>query len=73
MQLTVKRLKEKLANLDDDTIVHIERIQDVYFDNHNWKTKNMGLYPDDHDYFEASQCSIVQKDGIKELVILGHY
>lgn len=73
MQLTVKRLKEKLANLNDHTIVYIERIEDVYFNKHGWETKNIGVYPDNNTYFEASQCCVVEKDGIKEFIILGHY
>jgi hypothetical protein len=34
--MTVKELKEAIENLPDDAIVYYQRIEDVYFEKHNW-------------------------------------
>lgn len=70
MKLTVKELKEKIKDLPDDTEVYIERIEDVYFEKHNWNTIDchFGMI-DHHTVFNASQCAI----HTNKLLILGHY
>jgi hypothetical protein len=39
--LTIKELKEILKDCDDNGIIYYQRIEDVYFKKHNWKTKKM--------------------------------
>lgn len=75
MRLTVKELKEKIKDLDDDTIVYIERVEDIYFEKHNWETKKLifGKLPSGYEesaiVFKASQCGSY-KD---KFVIYAHY
>ena len=42
--MTIKELRESIANLPDDGEVFIHRIEDVYFEKHGWKTKKMEGY-----------------------------
>lgn len=39
--MTVKELKEAIANLPDEGQVYIHRIEDVYFEQHGWSVKKM--------------------------------
>lgn len=71
MTLTVGDLRKKIELLSDDAIVHIERIEDVYFIKHGWETKTIGIHPDSNNYTQASQAVINAKDN--ELIILAHY
>ena len=75
MQLTIKELKEKIANMNDDDTVYIERIEDVYFEKHNWKTQEVvyqrdsnGNIIDSTKFFEASFANKVDN----KLIICGH-
>jgi hypothetical protein len=77
MKLTVKELKRKIENLHDDTEVFIERVEDIYFEHHNWTTERLVFSADKDnipleyvDYFGASQ-AYVTKD--KKLIIGAHY
>jgi len=77
MKLTVKELKQRLENCSDDAIICIERIEDVYFEKHGWKTKNIifqknkkGEVIEDTDYLEASSVCITKNE--KEIIILAH-
>ncbi len=61
MKLTVKDLKDKLKNIPDDTLVYIERIEDVYFNKYNWTTTPLvfqrdknGIVFDSTDIIDAS-------------------
>lgn len=77
MQLTAGQLKTKLESVPDDTIVCIERVEDIYFEKHGWKTERVvfqeidGVPYDYNDYFPAF-CSTYLKEPNK-LVILAHY
>jgi len=39
--LTVGQLKERLKDVPDDTPVFYQRIEDVYFEKHGWKTEKL--------------------------------
>ena len=39
--MTVKELKEAIANLPDDGEVYVQRIEDFYFEENNWSVKLM--------------------------------
>ena len=74
----VKELKKVLEKCNDDTIVCMERIEDVYFNKNGWQTKNVvyqrndkGDPIDEADYFEASGTSF--RKNKNELIIMGHY
>lgn len=72
MKLTVKQLKEKIKDLDDDVEVFMERVEDVYFDKHGWKTESITFSVELNEYsdvFNAAQCTIFDN----KLVILAHY
>ena len=36
--MTVKELREAIANLPDDGEVYIQKIEDIYFEKHGWST-----------------------------------
>ena len=36
--LTVSELREILPLLDQDSLVFVQRVEDVYYNKHNWKT-----------------------------------
>lgn len=78
MKLTVKELKKKIENCSDDTIIHIERIEDIYFEK-GIQTKNVIFQKnknneviEDANYFEASSCCIIKKKDKEEVLILFH-
>ena len=39
--MTIKELREAIAHLPDDGEVYVERIEDVYFEDHGWSVKRM--------------------------------
>lgn len=39
--MTVRELKQAIANLPDDGEVYVQRIEDFYFENNHWTTKPM--------------------------------
>jgi hypothetical protein len=51
--LTVGRLKEELAKYSDDALVVAQRVEDVYYERHGWKTidKPDPLYTDHHQQY----------------------
>jgi len=53
--LTVGRLRKVLESLPDDMPVYYQRIEDFYFQNHNWTTTRMLFEPPDNysDYVRA--------------------
>ena len=72
-QLTVKELKVFIENnnIQDDAIILIERIKDIYFEKHNWKS--VAKKVDDfetHEYIEAF-CACKYEDN--NLYINAHY
>ena len=36
--LTVKQLKEVLDKLDENSLVYIQRVEDIYYEKHGWET-----------------------------------
>ena len=56
---TIKELKERIKDLPDDMPVYIQRIEDHYFENNGWSTKEFvfeqwpGREPDMSDYILA--------------------
>ncbi len=77
MQYTVKQLRDKLQCLPDDTLVCIERVEDVYFEKCGWTTKRVvfeevdGKPYDYNDYFLANSSCFLKEEN--HLVILAHY
>ena len=39
--MTIKELREAIANLPDDGEVYVERIEDFYFEKHGWSVKKI--------------------------------
>lgn len=58
MKYTVKDLKKALEQANDDDIVNIERIHDVYFEKYNWSSTeyfwNKDNKSDSTEFTEAS-------------------
>ena len=78
MDITIKELKYLLEKLDkqdisDDSKLYIERIEDIYFDKHGWKTEdiyfNYDGTVDSHKVLSAY--TVVYKDN--KLCFLAHY
>lgn len=69
--LTVGKLKQRLADLPDDTTVLIERVEDVYFEKHGWQTADFHFKGDagDSKFFQPWSTRI--HNGI--LFIVAHY
>lgn len=84
--LTVGKLKEFLSenNLSDDSIVVIQRVEDVYFDQHNWgvylKEGSNTAYDDQEnvikdslEQYHPAWCCVRYKDDPDILFIDLHY
>lgn len=69
--LTVGQLKQQLADLPDYATVLIERVEDVYFENHGWQTADFHFKGDtgDSKFFQPWSTRI--HNGI--LFIVAHY
>lgn len=78
LPLTVKDLREVLRNLSDDIIISYERIEDVYFDDHNWDIERVSdsSDPGSHDKYtdEYINAEVCWYDELKnKLRISAHY
>lgn len=78
--LTVGQLKEKLAELSDDTPVYYQHIEDSYIWKHGWKpikildTENSGDSYKVYDYHHrAFQAYKDKYEGKPVLVLTAHY
>jgi len=76
MVYTAKQLKKALEGISDDTEICIERIEDVYFEKHNWETEtkdwdknNPGL--ETTVYMPAF--GVVKIEDNKKFIIVAHY
>jgi hypothetical protein len=67
--MTVKDLRESLKGLPDDTLVHIERIHDVYFEKYNWDCTVYDWGNGEGLEFTAASSTAKPKEG---LVICAH-
>ncbi len=72
LDVTVGQLKELIKDLPDDVILYNERIEDIYFKEHGWKTTKIEEvhYPDSEGEFYPVN-TLTYKDG--RLLISGHY
>lgn len=75
-KLTVGELKQHIKehNLPDDAIVLVERVEDIYFTKHNWKTikkEHSVLEDETSEYIEAFCTCKFKKDN--NLYINCHY
>lgn len=74
--LTVGQLREAIKDLPDTAKVYYERIEDVYFEKHNWKPEKLiksdFTEPEHniHDEYIRAYCSF-SHDG--DLHITAHY
>jgi hypothetical protein len=79
IELTVKRLREQIKDLPDDTPVMYQRIEDVYFQEHNWKTVALPWEPwqegaETSDFIGAFSAYVTEgADGKPVLCIHAHY
>jgi len=74
-RLTVKELKKRIENLPDDMPVCYQRIEDVYFSEHHWRT-TIGNYRHeaDSEYIPAFNClTTMTTAGVEVLGICAHY
>ena len=69
MKLTVKMLKKKLEKMDDEDLIYIERIEDVYFEKYNWESEIVEWMPGDSTEYTLS--SGTARTG-KKLIIMAH-
>jgi hypothetical protein len=71
--LTVGKLREKLPLLLENGGVYIQRVEDVYFEKHNWKGKMMPSpdFDDQFDEYMPVWCALDYKDG--NLYLTPHY
>jgi len=74
-QYTVKDLKLSIKDLPDDTIVHIERIEDVYFEKHNWETETKDWIPEQPGLETTTYLAafgVAKINSEKKLIIVAH-
>lgn len=71
MYLTVKSLKEILEDAPDDAIICTERVEDEYFEKHNWKTENVfdGIF--NHEFIKSHAAVCDTK--LKRIYIFNHF
>ena len=72
IDFTVKRLKELLKDVPDDTVVYYQKIDDHYFENSGWETTEMRF--DDKttsDYIKAFSAQYHPED--KAFCVNAHY
>lgn len=71
--LTVGELRKRIADLPDDAKVFYQRIEDVYFKEHGWTTRNkVSEYPDYPDEWIRAFGVCRYRDD-KDLYITAHY
>lgn len=68
---TVRQLKERLNGVPDDTPILYQRIEDVYFKKHGWKTIELPWDQITSEYIEAFQSYYRPKQ--KVFVIDAHF
>jgi len=76
MKLTIKQLKDKIKDLDDNSLVYIERIEDIYFEKYNWKTEKIIFQKDKNgNIIESSEIFIASQANKynNNLIIYTHY
>ncbi len=74
---TIGDLKEILYSIGPeckDMLVFVERVYDVYFEEHNWTTLKIenDIFPEDKDEFIPSWCCTIDKEK-NALLIHCHY
>ena len=76
MNLTIKDIKDWIEkyNPPDDAIVLVERVEDIYFEKHNWKTvkKVHSIIEDENSEYIEAFCTVKFKED-KNLYINCHY
>lgn len=74
-RLTVKELKKRIENLPDDMLVCYQRIEDVYFSEHHWRTTiGQCNHEADTEYILAFSCATTMTAaGVTVLGIRAHY
>ncbi len=78
MYLTVSDIRRKIKDLPDDALVYIERIEDVYFEKHNWETERLvfqevnGVPIEYSDILKASSSTASSEQKDKRLIIYAH-
>jgi hypothetical protein len=71
--LTVKELRDKIKNLDDDTLVLTQRIEDFYFSTLNWDSF---YYQTDKEFLNEQWIPVFKAIHVKDekvLLITPHY
>ena len=73
--LTVGKLKEILYKYPNDALVVSQRVEDVYFEKHNWNTikKPDHLYPEENNEYSPVWSVVNYKDDENCLYLDLHY
>ena len=70
--MTIGDLKEVIYKLPKDTLITIERVEDVYFRNHNWKTITVQNQSEDWEDEFIESSSVFYDEKNKILCIKAH-
>lgn len=67
IEITVKDIKEIIKDLPDDVQITYQRIEDVYFEKHGWKSEKVkcDIFPEDKDEFILASTAWFDKDNNK--------
>ena len=73
--LTVGELKQYLADYPDDALVVAQRIEDVYYEKHGWKTLNKqdNIHPEYDNHYSAVWSTVTYPDDKECFYLDLHY